>query len=111
MSYESADGHDKDFPGLYRPSTGIDSASIGEDDNERQSKKKDTDKKKKESRKEKKDKGYMMFEEEDSEEEQLVNMEDIKSPSKIKRPTFRFPKKDIFPKSKEKVNKINNVIF
>lgn len=49
----------------------------------------------------------MMFEEEDSEEEQLVNMDDVKSPSKIKKPkpTFRFPKKDIFPKSKEKEEK------
>lgn len=107
MSYESSESHDRDFPGLYRPAVGADASSIGEEEHEKQVKKKDSEKKKKESRKEKKDKGYMMFEEEDSEEEQLVNMDDVKSPSKIKKPkpTFRFPKKDIFPKSKEKEEK------
>lgn len=107
MSYESSESHDRDFPGLYRPAVGGDASIIGDEEHEKQVKKKDTEKKKKESRKEKKDKGYMMFEEEDSEEEQLVNMDDVKSPSKIKKPkpTFRFPKKDIFPKSKEKDEK------
>ncbi|XP_046350266.2 ralA-binding protein 1-like isoform X1 [Haliotis rufescens] len=104
MSFESPD-NEKNFPGLYKAGSLSDQTSVPEEDHDRASRKKDLGKKK-DGKKDKKEKGYMMFEEEDSEED-MVSLDDVKSPTKVKKskPGFKFPaRKDIFPK-KEKEEK------
>ncbi|XP_041374372.1 ralA-binding protein 1-A-like isoform X2 [Gigantopelta aegis] len=105
MSFESPD-NEKHFPGLYKAGVVPDQLSVTEDDYEKQSKKKELGLgKKKDGRRDKKEKGYTQFEEEESEEE-IVPMDDIKSPSKVKKskPGFKFPaRKDIFVKKEKHV--------
>ncbi|XP_076082057.1 uncharacterized protein LOC143052833 isoform X3 [Mytilus galloprovincialis] len=84
-----------------------DKGYTGDDDHDKQNRRKNLLGKKTDGKKGQKDKGYVMFDEDDS-DESLVTSEDVKSPSKLKKPKgFKFStkKKDKDKDEKKEVKK------